>query len=101
MSKAVVPLAPYPATLTLTDSRRTFQKLSGTSSKGCDGMTAVVDGGYVIGWFDGNTATLVHEATHVSLFLMEHCVIDPCATDGEPMAYLMGHIVQEALQRLG
>jgi len=100
MSKATVPLAPYGATLTLTDSRETFQKLSGASCEGCDGMAASVCGGYVIGWFDGELNTLVHECTHVSLFLMEHVGMDVHAAGGEPMAYLMGWMVEEALQRL-
>lgn len=97
--RASLPLAPYAATLTLTDSRRTFLRASGASAEGAVGMVAPVDGGWVLGWFDGDPLTLVHEATHVALFVMEHVGIDPCAAQGEPMAYLVEDIVRRCMAR--
>lgn len=87
--RASLPLVPYGRVLTLTDSRKTFQRLAGLSCAGCDGMSASTEDGWVVGWFDGLPATLVHELVHVALWLLDDVGIDPRDSAGEPMAYLV------------
>ena len=100
--RAVLPLSPYPVTLTLTDSRETFLRRSGVSGEGRAGMVhASPDGKWTLGWFDGDLYTLVHEATHVGLFLAEHVGIEPCASNGEPLAYLIEDIVRRCMRAAG
>lgn len=96
---ARLPLDPYASTLTLVDSRRTFKRLTGHDATDSVGMVGTVDGGWVLGWFDGEPLTLVHEATHVALFVLEHVGIDPFASQGEPMAYLVEDIVRRCSAR--
>ncbi|BAN92360.1 hypothetical protein X534_gp49 [Ralstonia phage RSB3] len=95
--RASLPLLPYGRVLTLTDSRRTFQRLADASCEGCDGMAASTADGWVLGWFDGNPATLVHECVHVALWLLADVGIDPQAERGEPMAYLVDSMFTRCL----
>lgn len=96
---ARLPLDPYACTLTLCDSRRTFKRLTGVDPSGAVGMCCTADGGWVLGWFDGEPLTLVHEATHVALFVLEHVGIDPFTSQGEPMAYLVEDITRRCMAR--
>lgn len=52
--------------------------------KGADGSSNIM-----IGVFDGDPQTLVHECIHVGLNVFERCNIDPSAESGEPFAYLV------------
>jgi hypothetical protein len=49
---------------------------------------------YLIGWYNDELSTLVHEITHVGIFLMTHVGIDPRSDDGEAMCYLTGYLFQ-------
>lgn len=44
---------------------------------------------YVVGWFDGDIQTLVHESCHLALMVLNHAGIDPRDSDGEAMCYLI------------
>lgn len=99
--RATLPLTPYPVVLTLTDSRETFQRRSGVSGEGKAGMVYAGPRGWVLGWFDGDAYTLIHEATHVALFLAEHVGIEPFSSSGEPLAYLVEDIVRRCMKAAG
>lgn len=62
-------------------------------------MVASVDGGWVLGWFDRDPYTLVHEATHVALLVAEHVGIAPFDSAGEPVAYLVEDVVRRCMAR--
>lgn len=96
---ARLPLDPYACTLTLVDSRRTYRRLTGADSTGAVGCVDEVESGWVLGWFDDEPLTLVHEATHVALYVLKHVGIDPFASEGEPMAYLVEDIVRRCMAR--
>jgi hypothetical protein len=47
---------------------------------------------YIVGWFDGELPTLVHEVCHVTLFVLGNAGIEPRDSQGEPMCYLLDYI---------
>lgn len=98
--QARVAIRPYGVTLVLTDNRKAFQRLSGASDDGSCGMCVGTGDGYVIGVFDGELSTLVHELTHLILMVAEHNGIDPFSSRGEPLAYLMDDLFTEATRAL-
>lgn len=57
-----------------------------------------VDG--VIGVFDGNLLSLVHEAVHAASYILTTCGIDPQSNEAEPLAYLVDHLVAVGARRL-
>lgn len=58
------------------------------------------DGRYLVRVRDGLASTLVHECCHAALFILAAVGIDPVASSGEPMAYLLDHMVGHFLQHL-
>lgn len=44
---------------------------------------------YAVGVFDGKVKTLVHELTHVAIFIAEHTVWAVNSTTSEPFCYLL------------
>jgi hypothetical protein len=50
---------------------------------------------FLVGWYSGTLSTLVHEITHVMVFLFEHVGIDPRDSNGEVAAYLVGYLIDK------
>jgi hypothetical protein len=86
-------------------ARYLFRRFKAEWIDGCAGLTAWADDGSIIlVVLDGKRATLVHECTHAALFVLEHVGIDPFASNGEPMAYLLDSMYtacENGLQRDG
>jgi hypothetical protein len=53
-----------------------------------------INSSFYVGIFDFNIGTLAHEMTHVSLSVLQYAGV-PIEGDGEPLAYLVGHLVDE------
>lgn len=82
--------------VTISTSRRLVQRLAtasgyevtpkyhGVCFRGADGI--------VVGVFDGSLGTLAHELLHAVLFIAEDTGLEPFASNGEPLAYLMGDL---------
>lgn len=49
---------------------------------------------------DGCALTLVHECTHATLAILAHVGIDPREARGEPMAYLLEHMLTHFIPHL-
>lgn len=64
------------------------------------GTTWDTDGPIVIAVRDGDVRTLVHECCHATLFVLKMVGIDPYASSGEPMAYLLDDMVGRFLPHL-
>lgn len=47
---------------------------------------------YVVGWFDGELPTLVHECGHLAVFVLGHAGIDPKDSAGEPLCYVLDYV---------
>lgn len=90
---------------TLAQARAVCTRLGITMPEGCVGFTSwLSDGSILLAVLDGSRATLVHECTHAALFVMEFVGIDPFASNGEPMAYLLDSMYtacEASLQRAG
>lgn len=54
----------------------------------------------VVGVFDGDTLSLVHEAVHAASYILQACGIDPQSNQAEPLAYLVDHLVAIGAKRL-
>lgn len=52
----------------------------------------------VLGVFDGQPATLVHEATHAALFILQRHGMSPESDSGEAMAMLVEAIYSQIMQ---
>lgn len=50
---------------------------------------------FLIGWFDGNRSTLVHEAGHLAIFVCKRVGIDPNDSAGEAFCYLLGDLTMQ------
>ena len=50
---------------------------------------------YMVGWFDKKPTTLVHEATHVALYIAEYVGFSPKAGGGEPFCYLLDTLLEK------
>lgn len=88
-------IEPYCYSLIATDDRKTFSRLTGEDTIGSLGMcsTHKKDNSIlVLGVFDDEVATLVHEIVHIVLRVFELCGVDPIASSGEPMAYLTDNL---------
>lgn len=89
----------------LKQARAICSRMGVSLPEGCVGFTAwAPDGSIILAVLDGNRATLVHECTHAALFVLEHVGIDPFASNGEPMAYLLDSMYtacENGLQRDG
>jgi hypothetical protein len=54
----------------------------------------------VIGVFNNELETLVHELTHAVLFITEQRHFSAYDSNGETMAYIMGHLFDEGKKRM-
>ena len=55
---------------------------------------------YLIGWYNNQLSTLVHEITHVGIFIMTHVGINPVSDGGEAMSYLNGYLFEQISHQL-
>lgn len=98
-----VRVQPYDIPVTYTTSLKKFLAISkcGQTSKEpeYEGTVGCTDharkGGYTIGVFDGNLATLVHEAVHTAAFILSDVGIELITNQSEPMAYLVDYLYRE------
>lgn len=61
------------------------------------GLCAQADGSdgsvvYLIGWYDRNPGSLVHECVHCGMFVLQRAGIDPTGDAGEALAYLTDYL---------
>ena len=47
---------------------------------------------YVLGWFDGEPPTLVHECGHIAMFIVNHAGMDPRDSSGEAYCYILDFV---------
>lgn len=52
---------------------------------------------YVIGWFDGNRSTLVHELGHLAIFALLNAGMAIADSNGEAYCYLLQHLYEETV----
>lgn len=70
------------------------------------GMTALVqnveDGTYkiLVGVFDKDLSTLVHELGHATMFILNTVGIDPTDSAGETFCYLQGYLFNELADKV-
>lgn len=50
---------------------------------------------FLVGVFDKNQSTILHETTHLSLFILKRASINPMDDRGENLAYIIEHFVVE------
>ena len=58
------------------------------------------NGEVVIGIFNNSLSTVVHEITHLVLFLLELRHINPNESNGETMAYIQAWLFDEIVKRM-
>ena len=58
------------------------------------------NGEVVIGIFNNSISTIVHEATHATLFILESRFMNPFDSNGEAMAYIQAHLFDEINKRM-
>ncbi len=58
------------------------------------------NGELIIGIFNNDLSTLVHELTHAVLFISNQRYFNVYDSDGETMAYIMAHLFDEAKDRM-
>lgn len=92
MANKTVTANPYGIRVVFTDSRKEYDRLTDNAtgstegSSGSCGTSKIT--GYVIGVFDKELSTLVHECTHCSMWMLMNAGINVTDSDGEVMAYL-------------
>lgn len=106
MVKFVVPL--YGETVKLFSDRKEFTKAcekvpeaERTAVEECRGMVQPItasDGSiiYLVGVFDKDPITLVHECAHVAIFIAEHIGWDINVDTSEPFCYLLEELVKRS-----
>jgi hypothetical protein len=55
----------------------------------------VANKNFYVGIFDCDMGTLAHEMTHVATYVLHHAGVEISAENDEPLAYLIGHLVDE------
>lgn len=97
------PVAPYGLRIVFVDNVKEFHALApGYDGRGAAGATApgrAAD--CVLGVFDKNWLTLVHECVHAASMLLAKVGIDPQSNSAEPLAYLVDHLTAVGARRLG
>lgn len=99
MAKKTITVQPYGVVVVFTDSRKEYERLTGNEpghtegSSGNCGTSKLT--GYVIGVYDKELSTLVHECTHCSMWMLMNSGINVTDSDGEVMAYLNDYIFTE------
>lgn len=58
------------------------------------------NGEVVIGIFNNSLSTIVHELTHLTLFLLDTRHTNPHDSNGEAMAYIQAHLFDEINKRM-
>jgi hypothetical protein len=97
-----IEVAPYGLRAVFTDSPRDFGRLYGGTPRDCCGAYVVGrKGEHVIGVFDGNLYTLVHECVHAATAVLQQVGIDPLSNQSEPLAYLVDWLVAQGARALG
>jgi len=86
-------------------ARKTHASLANKRRDCADGTTGITHVDYdakilYIGVFDGEIGTLAHEMTHAGVFVLDHAGIEAGASDGETLAYLIGHLMDECVQKV-
>lgn len=99
-----VRVQPYDIPVTYTTNLKKFLAISNVGKtsnedeyEGTVGCTdhARKGGGYTIGVFDGDLATLVHECVHTAAFILSNAGIELIQNHSEPMAYLVDYLYRE------
>ena len=97
----------YGGTVLMTNDAKRFweaEKYFGIEDedRACAGKAVWVDGGkhFIVGVFDKSIPTLVHECSHVSLFICQRVGIDPQSGNGEPFCYLLDTMVGRFLPHI-
>lgn len=98
-------VAPYGYRVVFTDEVKAFNALASTSgvrkleTSGAMAPGRSVD--YVVGVFDRNWLTVVHECTHLAATLLPAAGIDPLSNNSEPLAYLVDNLTAVCCKLLG
>jgi len=74
------------------DSHETNEEHAGLT---CQPVTKDGQVYYLIGIFDRQADTLIHEVCHLSVFILDRANVDPRKENGESLAYLLSHFFQE------
>jgi len=56
---------------------------------------------YVMGWFDREASTLVHECGHLAFFVTESAGMDARDSCGEAFCYILDHVFSQAMDGHG
>lgn len=62
----------------------------------CDGETRLI----YVGVFDGEPGTLAHEMTHAAVRIISDAGMHIDASNDEPLAYQIGHLIDECIQKI-
>lgn len=101
-----IKIIPYRAVLHITEDfgewSKIYTKLSGLTIECSSGGLTYdnQDGNYYVWIGDGTFSTLVHELTHVCLFVAGRCQLEDIVENQEPFCYLLGYLAQESLRVL-
>lgn len=100
--RSTYPVQPYGLRITFTDTAKEFNALAdGHKATGCGGaFSSGKRTDYVVGVFDRNLMTLIHECVHAASSLLQEVGIDPISNNSEPLAYLVDHLVAVGAKRL-
>jgi hypothetical protein len=79
------------------DAVEDVDEMDGVSSRHSDKKKSSV---YLIGVFDGDEGTLVHELVHTVFEMLSHAGIPISKRNDEVFAYLMAALYREALQAM-
>lgn len=98
-------IAPYGIKVIFTDNRVIWNKLYGSDfvdeyTHGCT-VHALKRGALLVGVFDRNWLTGVHECTHLAMLVLKLAGIKPTDSNSEPLAYLVDHLSGVCCKRLG
>lgn len=97
-------MSPYGMRIVFTDTVKEFHALRYHNDYSVRDLHGAFDAGKavdcVVGVFDGNLMTLVHEAVHAASAILKDCEIDPQSNNAEPRAYLVDHLVAVGAKRL-
>lgn len=96
-----IDVAPYGLRAVFTDTPRDFGRLYGGTPRESLGAYVVgKKGEHVIGVFDGNLYTLVHECVHAAAAILQQVGIDPLSNQSEPLAYLVDWLTAQGAKAL-
>jgi len=106
---AVLALAPYPMTLHLFTHAATYcravraykpsERIAPKDIR-CGGACSRFNDHILVGVFNGDAATLVHELTHALEHVTEYLELPRGFENNEPAAYLMAHMFRGCIDSL-